>query len=92
MGCNGSIEVVGYCDVDWVGDRVDRRLIIGYCIFIGGNLVIWKSKKQKVISCSSAEAEYRAMLKLINELVWIKGILKYLEIEQSISMIMYCDN
>uniref|UniRef100_A0A0D3D660 Reverse transcriptase Ty1/copia-type domain-containing protein n=1 Tax=Brassica oleracea var. oleracea TaxID=109376 RepID=A0A0D3D660_BRAOL len=83
MGCNGSTEVVGYCDADWAGDRVDRRSTTGYCTFIGGNLVTWKSKKQKVISCSSAEAEYRAMLKLTNELVWIKGILKHLEIEQS---------
>ncbi|WZY94082.1 hypothetical protein YC2023_066411 [Brassica napus] len=92
MGCNGSTEVVGYCDADWAGDRVDRRSTTGYCTFIGGNLVTWKSKKQKVISCSSAEAEYRAMLKLTNELVWIKGILKHLEIEQTTPMTMHCDN
>ncbi|KAL0745858.1 hypothetical protein Bca101_101627 [Brassica carinata] len=92
MGCNGSTEVVGYCDADWAGDRVDRRSTTGYCTFIGVNLVTWKSKKQKVISCSSAEAEYRAMLKLTNELVWIKGILKHLEIEQSTPMTMHCDN
>ncbi|WZY94075.1 hypothetical protein YC2023_066404 [Brassica napus] len=92
MGCNGSTEVVGYCDADWAGDKVDRRSTTGYCTFIGGNLVTWKSKKQKVISCSSAEAEYRAMLKLTNELVWIKGILKHLEIEQSTPMTMHCDN
>ena len=59
MGCNKSTEVVGYCDADWAGDRADRRSTTGYCTFIGGNLVTWKSKKQKVVSCSSAEAEYR---------------------------------
>ncbi|KAL0746101.1 hypothetical protein Bca101_101383 [Brassica carinata] len=92
MGCNGSSEVVGYCDADWAGDRTDRRSTTGYCTFIGGNLVTWKSKKQKVVSCSSAEAEYRAMLKLTNELVWIKGILKHLEIDQATPMTMHCDN
>ncbi|WZZ03311.1 hypothetical protein YC2023_089232 [Brassica napus] len=92
MGCNGSTEVVGYCDADWAGDRADRRSTTGYCTFIGGNLVTWKSKKQKVVSCSSAEAEYRAMLKLNNELVWIKGILKHLEIDQATPMTMHCDN
>ncbi|KAL0745519.1 hypothetical protein Bca101_101979 [Brassica carinata] len=91
MGCNKSTEVVGYCDADWAGDRADRRSTTGYCTFIGGNLVTWKSKKQKVVSCSSAEAEYRAMLKLTNELVWIKG-LKHLEIEQATPMTMHCDN
>ncbi|KAL0745946.1 hypothetical protein Bca101_101540 [Brassica carinata] len=92
MGCNGSTKVVGYCDADWAGDRADRRSTTGYCTFIGGNLVTWKSKKQKVVSCSSAEAEYRAMLKLTNELVWIKGILKHLEIDQATPMTMHCDN
>ncbi|KAL0641711.1 hypothetical protein Bca4012_102729 [Brassica carinata] len=92
MGCNGSTEVVGYCDADWAGDRADRRSTTGYCTFIGGNLVTWKSKKQKMVSCSSAEAEYRAMLKLTNELVWIKGILKHLEIDQATPMTMHCDN
>ena len=92
MGCNKSTEVVGYCDADWAGDRADRRSTTGYCTFIGGNLVTWKSKKQKVVSCSSAEAEYRAMLKLTNELVWIKGILKHLEIIQATPMTMHCDN
>ncbi|XP_048604923.1 uncharacterized mitochondrial protein AtMg00810-like [Brassica napus] len=48
-------------DIYWAGDRVDRRSTTGYCTFIGGNLVTWKSKKQNVVSCSSAEAEYRAM-------------------------------
>ena len=55
---------MGYCDADLAGDRVDRRSTTGYCTFIGGNLVTWKSKKQNVVSCSSAEAEYRAIRKL----------------------------
>ena len=92
MGCNRSTEIVGYCDADWAGDRVDRRSTTGYCTFIGGNLVTWKSKKQKVVSCSSAEAEYRAMRKLTSELIWIKGLLKDLGIEVTTPITMHCDN
>ena len=69
MGCNKSTQTVGYYDEDWTGDRVDIRSTTGYYTFIGGNLVTWKSKKQKVISCSSAEAEYRVMRKLTSELI-----------------------
>ena len=30
-------------------------------MFLGGNLVTWRSKKQNVVARSSAEAEFRAM-------------------------------
>ena len=92
MGCNGSTEITGYCDADWAGDRVDRRSTTGYCTFIGGNLVTWKSKKQKIVSCSSAEAEYRAMRKLTSELIWIRNLLRDLGIETTTPITMHCDN
>ncbi|GJU66618.1 ABC-2 type transporter family protein [Tanacetum coccineum] len=39
----------------------------GYFTFVGGNLVTWRSKKQKVVSRSSAEAEFRGMLHCDNQ-------------------------
>ncbi|KAL9309176.1 putative RNA-directed DNA polymerase [Arabidopsis thaliana] len=92
MGKNSSTEIVGYCDADYAGDRGDRRSTTGYCTFIGGNLATWKTKKQKVVSCSSAESEYRAMRKLTNELTWLKALLKDLGIEQHMPITMHCDN
>ena len=37
------------------------RLTSGYCVFVGGNLVSWKSKKHIVVSRSRAEFEYKVM-------------------------------
>nr|CAN73928.1 hypothetical protein VITISV_013262 [Vitis vinifera] len=37
------------------------RSTFGYCTFLGGNLVTWRSKKHNVVARSSVEAEFRAM-------------------------------
>lgn len=92
MGCNRNTEIVGYCDADYAGDQQDRRSTTGYCTFIGGNLVTWRSKKQKVVSLSSVEAEYRAMRKLTTELMWLKALLKDFGIDTPNPIPMHCDN
>nr|GEX05261.1 hypothetical protein [Tanacetum cinerariifolium] len=61
----------GFTNVDYVGCPTTSHSTMGYCIFVGGNLVSWKSKKQNVVSRSSSEAEYRAMEQTTCELVWL---------------------
>ena len=56
-----SVNLEAYTDADYAGSIVDKRLTTGYCTFLGGNLVTWKSEKQSVVARSSAEAEFRAM-------------------------------
>nr|GEV93192.1 putative ribonuclease H-like domain-containing protein [Tanacetum cinerariifolium] len=50
---------VMYTDADWAGDKGNRRSTSGYFSLVGGNLVTWRSKKQKVVSLLSVEAEFR---------------------------------
>ncbi|GJS18239.1 uncharacterized mitochondrial protein-like protein [Tanacetum coccineum] len=51
----------GFTDADYAGCPNTLRSTKGYYVFVGGNLVSWKSKKQNVVSRSSSEAEYRVM-------------------------------
>ena len=67
-----------YCDVDWEISPMDRCSATRYCIFIGGNIISWKSKKQTVVARSSVEVEYSTMVFLTCELVLVKQCLKEL--------------
>ncbi|XP_062028859.1 uncharacterized mitochondrial protein AtMg00810-like [Rosa rugosa] len=68
---NGNTQIMGYTDADWAGNSLDCKSTTGFCTFVGGNLVTWKSKKQTVVALSSVEAaEYRAMASTACELIW----------------------
>ncbi|XP_050104671.1 uncharacterized mitochondrial protein AtMg00810-like [Malus sylvestris] len=60
---SGHLRIEGFTNADWAGDVTDRCSTSGYFTFVGGNLVTWRSKKQNVVSRSSAEAEFRALEK-----------------------------
>lgn len=34
-----------FTDFSWLGSRIDRRSTTDYCVFVGRNLMLWKSKK-----------------------------------------------
>ena len=87
-----NIQVEVYTDADWAGNKADRRSITGYCTFVGGNLVTWRSKKQNVVARSSAEAEFRALAHGICEAMWVSRMLEELKIPMSKPMKVYCDN
>jgi hypothetical protein len=86
------LQVEAYTDADWAGSVMDRRSTSGYCTFVGGNLVTWRSKKQSVVARSSAEAEFRAMAHGVCELLWLKSLLKELGFDNKEPMKLCCDN
>ena len=65
----GQTEIVGYCDADWASSPINRRSTLGYFVFIGSNLISWKSKKHDAVARSNVEIEYQVMTLVTCELI-----------------------
>jgi hypothetical protein len=64
-----------YTDTGWAGCPETRRSTSGFAAFLGTSLVSWSSKRQHTVSCSSAEAEYRAIANGVAEASWLRQLL-----------------
>ena len=86
------LQLTTYCDADWGSCKFSATSLTGYCIFLGSSLVSWKIKKQKTVSKSSAEVEYRAMSGTTSELEWLQQLLAYLHVTIPLPIPLHCDN
>ena len=64
----------------------------GQCVFLGETLISWASRKQRVVSRSSTESEYRALADLAAEVAWIRSLLGELKLPMPRKPILWCDN
>ncbi|GKB69513.1 ribonuclease H-like domain-containing protein [Tanacetum coccineum] len=85
-------SLVAYSDADWAGCPTTQRSTSGYCVFLGNNLLSWSSKRQPVLSRSSAEAEYRGVTNAVAETCWLRNLLCEMHTPFSSATLVYCDN
>ncbi|KAL0461146.1 UNVERIFIED_CONTAM: Retrovirus-related Pol polyprotein from transposon RE1 [Sesamum latifolium] len=89
---SNSLALQAYCDADWTSCSNTRRSLTGFCIFLGGALVSWKTKKQAIVSRSSTEVEYRAMAATVCELHWLSYLVRDFQLCVPVPVPLFCDN
>lgn len=72
---SADLDISGFSDADWATNTEDRKSVAGYCVYLGESLITWSSRKQRAVSRSSTESEYRALADLAAEVAWIRSLL-----------------
>ncbi|KAK4397129.1 Retrovirus-related Pol polyprotein from transposon RE1 [Sesamum angolense] len=89
---HSPLTLKAYSDVDWASCVDSLRSLTSYCIFLGGSLVSWKTKKQNTVSRSTVEAEYRSMGITVCELAWIVYLLRDFGVQIPTPILFLCDS
>ena len=86
------LNIDGYTNVNWVGNIIDRKSTSGYFTFVGENLVIWRSKKHKVVALSSAKVEFCGMAKGLCKLLWLRELVEEIGCSSRPTIRLFCEN
>ena len=84
-------KLVGFCDADYAGNRIERKSTSGGCQFLGENPISWSSKRQSTRALSTTEAKYISAASCSSQLLWMKYQLEDYQIKES-NISIYCDN
>ena len=90
-----SIDLRGFTDSSW-GDCLDaRRSSIGDCYTLGGGVISWSAKKQKVVATSSTKAKYITTSESCKEGLWLCMMLSLIPLPSKTitdAVPLYCNN
>uniref|UniRef100_A0A0N5BQ77 Retrovirus-related Pol polyprotein from transposon TNT 1-94 n=1 Tax=Strongyloides papillosus TaxID=174720 RepID=A0A0N5BQ77_STREA len=80
-----------YSDASYASSK-DSHSTTGILIMVYGAPVYWATKKQSTISLSSSEAEIKAAVEAVKQMIWIKKIFSQIFNKTSFQPILYIDN
>jgi hypothetical protein len=88
---SSSLQLHAYSNATWGSDPLEFKSLSAHCVFLGSSLIAWKTKKQTVVSRSSAEVELRAFACVTAEVTWLRWLLADFGVALSSSTVVHCD-
>jgi hypothetical protein len=85
-------EMRVFTDSEYAGDKDTRISVGGYIIFLLGVPILWKSKAQKSVTLSSAEAEFVALSEAAKEIKFVVQVLETIGVKVKLPIIIRVDN
>ena len=89
---SGQLDLIGFNNLDWDGDSIDRKYTSIFVFMLGSGPIYWSSKKQVALALSSAEAKYRGFVNATIQEFWLHAILREFSIHTSPSIDISYDN
>ena len=89
---HNMLQLCGYCDSDYATDRETRKSITGFIIYLCSVPISWRSRAQRGVTLSSTESEYYAISEICSEILFIKGVMDYLQVKMEYPIIVNVDN
>jgi transposase InsO family protein len=87
-----QVDVCAYSDADWANSKVDRKSVTGWVAKLNGDPVSWASKRQRTVALSTCEAELYAKAAAIQEVLWLRGLMKELGLRTHAGSTVHGDN
>ena len=89
---DGDLSPMAFVDADYGGCRDTRKSTSGYVFTMAGGAVTWSSKRQATVALSTVEAEYVAMSRCAQQMVWMQSWLDEVTIEHEMPGVIKGDS
>ena len=84
-------DLIGYTDTNGATEE-HRHAISGYAFIIDGGAISWYSRKQELVTLSTAEAEYVAATHMAKEAIWLCWLIHQSFPLPTLPTTIFCNN
>ena len=87
-----SVQIICYVDANHAGNLLNRRSHSGILIFVNNTPVIWYSKRQNTVECSSFGSEFVALRIAVEMVEGLRYKLRMFGVPLDGASNIFCDN